>query len=80
MTRAWITPEEGEEVSRLLKIYHDSTLKAHAALGRYSTDAASREIARTEDAKAGEAYRLIREIYGDEAVRFTPSAKPFEVK
>ena len=80
MTRPWITPQEAEEVGRLWEVYQNATLKAGAALGRYSTDPSAPETARTEDLRAGNAYRRIREIYGDEAARIPSATRPFEVK
>lgn len=65
MTRSHITPTEAEEVKRLNAEYVDATLKAGAAMGRYSTDPAAPGTAARGDKRAGAAWKRIREIYGD---------------
>ena len=80
MTRPHITLEQAEEVQRLWIEYQDATTRAGAALGRYSNDPTAPETARKEDQRAGDAYRRIREIYGEEAVAIRQANKPFEIK
>jgi hypothetical protein len=80
VTRSWITPEQANEVKRLWETYQDATLKAGAALGRYGTDPSAPETARMEDLRASNAFRRIREIYGDEATAIPSANKPFGIK
>jgi hypothetical protein len=80
MTRISIPPEQQAEAKRLTEVYVDATKKVGAALGRYSIDASAPETARTETLRAVDAYRCIREIYGDEATPIAGATSPFVIK